>query len=143
MDGTYRLSADPQCGEFTMDGSSLVVRGGKATLTPGLWAGSDNRGQPASGTVTITGKNVRIHVANGTATVIDLTATIGASGPLSGSGQSGGVHLLLVDACPGGFGDRPGPHAGRLEDDQPSASKGSLDVPLPVHRREVPLLGGG
>lgn len=92
-DGNYRLSADPQCGEFAMDGSSLVVRGGKATLTPGVWAGSDTQGQPASGTVTTKGKNVQIHVANGTAAVIDLTATIGASGTLSGSGQSGGVHL--------------------------------------------------
>ena len=93
VDGTYRLSADPQCGEFAMDGSSLVVRGGTAILTPGLWNGSDTRGQPASGTVTAKGKNVQIHVANGTTAVVDLTATIGASGTLSGSGQSGGVHL--------------------------------------------------
>ena len=32
-------------------------------------------------------------MANGTTAVVDLTATIGASGTLSGSGQSGGVHL--------------------------------------------------
>lgn len=93
VDGTYLLSADPQCGEFAMDGSSLVVRSGKTTLTPGRWVGSDTRGQPASGTVTTKGKNVQIHVANGTAAIIDLTATISASGTLSGSGQSGGLHL--------------------------------------------------
>ncbi|HVW40128.1 MAG TPA: hypothetical protein VHC18_02145 [Amycolatopsis sp.] len=92
-DGTYQLSADPVCGEFAMDGATLLVQGGKATITPGLWEGSDTRGQPASGTVTTQGKNVRVHVANGTAAVIDLAATIGASGTLTGSGRSGGIHL--------------------------------------------------
>jgi hypothetical protein len=89
MDGNYRLSADPQCGEFAMDGSSLVMRSGKATLTPSILDG----GQPASGTVTTKGNNLQIHVANGTAAIIDLTATASTSGTLSGSGQSGGLHL--------------------------------------------------
>lgn len=116
-DGTYRLSAEPQCGEFAMDGASLVVRGGKATLTPGLWTGSDTRGQPASGTVTTTGNSVRIHVANGTAAVVDLTATIGAAGGLSGSGQSGGVHLSGETgwACQFTFTATPGAPTGSTE----------------------------
>ncbi|HJQ45835.1 MAG TPA: hypothetical protein VJ870_05840 [Amycolatopsis sp.] len=93
LDGTYQLSANPACGEFAMDGASLVVQGGKATITPGIWQGSDTRGQPASGTVTTKGKTAQLHMVNGTAAVIDLTATIGAAGTLTGSGQSGGVHL--------------------------------------------------
>ena len=92
-DGSYRLSANPMCGEFAMDGATLTVQGGNATITPGIWAGSDTRGQPASGTVAVKGNKVQIHVANGTVAVIDLTATIGATGALSGSGQSGGVHI--------------------------------------------------
>ncbi|MCR6487948.1 hypothetical protein M8542_34500 [Amycolatopsis sp. OK19-0408] len=116
-DGTYRLSADPQCGEFAMDGSSLVVRGGKATLTPGRWAGSDTLGQPASGTITTQGKNVRVHVTNGTAAIIDLTATIGAPGTLSGSGKSGGLHLSGETgwACEFTFTATSGPATGTTE----------------------------
>jgi len=79
-----------------MDGASLVVRGGAATISQGAWPGDDPgavHGQPAAGSITTTGKSFQIHVANGTAAIIDLTGTVGASGTLSGSGRSGGLHI--------------------------------------------------
>jgi len=95
-DGTYRLTADPTCGEFAINGASLVVQGGAATINQGTWPGDDPgtvRGRPALGRITTRGTSFQVHVANGTAAIIDLTGTVGAAGALNGSGRSGGLHL--------------------------------------------------
>ncbi|HJP76169.1 MAG TPA: hypothetical protein VJ914_18005 [Pseudonocardiaceae bacterium] len=95
-DGTYTLSANPACGEFAMNGASLVVRGGTAAITQGNWAGdspNSNPGPPVTGSVSRQGNGFHIRVANGRVVVIDLTGTVNANGTLTGNGQSGGVHL--------------------------------------------------
>src|SRR4051794_23833342 len=93
-DGSYRLTANPNCGEFVVDGASLSVHGTTATVIepsfPGAAVSSALR--LVTGVIAQQGKTVHIHVADRPRVVIDLTGTVNAAGSLVGNGQSGGVN---------------------------------------------------
>jgi hypothetical protein len=86
--GTYRLAASPNCGNFQVDGASLVVQGPSATITQG----PNTNGEPVPGSVSTQAGRFHVHVANGTVVVIDLTGGVNVAGILTGSGQSNGVN---------------------------------------------------
>lgn len=95
-EGTYTLSANPACGEFAMNGALLVVRGSTAAITQGTWDGATPNSDPGPqvvGSVTRQGSGFHVRVANGRVVVIDLTGSVNADGTLTGTGQSGGVHI--------------------------------------------------
>jgi hypothetical protein len=85
-DGAYMLAASPDCGDVSVNGASILVRGKTVsiTLVPS--------GEVAHGSVVDQSGSLHMHAANGTALVIDLTGTVRDNGVLTGNGQSGGVH---------------------------------------------------